>query len=88
MTFFIADEMEIPIESTEISVTGNLDPGKFSGANLEVLAGYQSLEAIIKVKSSASEKEIEKLRTAVEVRCPVSDNIANATAVTISMKSV
>jgi len=88
MTFYIANEMEIPIEGTEISVTGNLDPGKFSGANLDVRAGYQSLEATINVKSSASEEEINKLRTAVEARCPVSDNIANATPVTISMKSI
>ena len=88
MTFYIANEMGIPIEGTEISVTGKLDPGKFSGANLDVRAGYQSLEATINVKSSASEDEIDKLRAAVEARCPVSDNIANATPVTISMKSI
>ena len=88
MTFYIANEMGIPIEGTEISVTGKLDPGKFSGANLNVRAGYQSLEATINVKSSASKEEIDKLRAAVEARCPVSDNIANATPVTISMKSI
>ena len=87
MTFFIANEMGIPIEGTEISVTGKLDPGKFSGANLDVRAGYQSLEVTINVKSSASEEDIEKLRAAVEARCPVSDNITNRTPVSISMKS-
>ncbi|MFK8068412.1 MAG: OsmC family protein [Gammaproteobacteria bacterium] len=88
MTFFIANEMGISIEGTEISISGEIDPGKFSGANLEVRAGYQSLAVTIDVKSSASEEEIEKLRAAVEARCPVSDNISNATPVTISMKSI
>lgn len=88
MTFYIANEMGISIEGTEISVTGKLDPGKFSGANLGVRAGYQSLEVTINVKSSASEEDIEKLRATVEARCPVSDNIANPTPVSISMKSV
>ena len=88
MTFYIANEMGISIEGTEISVTGKLDPGKFSGATLDVRAGYQSLEVTINVKSSASDSEIEILRATVEARCPVSDNIANATPVTISMKSI
>ncbi len=88
MTFYIANEMGITIEGTEISVTGKLDPGKFSGENPDVRAGYQSLEATINVKSSANEEEIDKLRAAVEARCPVSDNIANATPVFISMKSI
>lgn len=88
MTFYIANEMGIAIEGTEISVTGKLDPNKFSGANLDVRAGYQSLEAVINIKSSASESEIEKLRAAVEFRCPVSDNITNSTPVSISMKLI
>ena len=88
MTFYIANEMGISITSTEISVTGKLDPGKFSGSNLDGRAGYQSLEVSIGIRSSASEVEIEKLRAAVETRCPVSDNISNSTPVSISMKSV
>jgi len=88
MTFYIANEMGIDIEGTEISVTGKLDPAKFSGANLDVRAGYQSLEAVINIKSPASEAEIENLRAAVEARCPVSDNITNSTPVSISMNSI
>lgn len=88
MTFYIANEMGISITGTEISVTGKLDPGKFSGVSLDVRAGYQSLEVSISIQSSASEEEIEKLRSAVEARCPVSDNISNSTPVSITMKSV
>lgn len=88
MTFFIANEMNIPVEGTEINITGKLDPSKFAGTDLSVRAGYQEITIDIEVKSSASEEQIAQLLEAVEARCPVSDNITNATPVTISMKAV
>lgn len=85
MTFFIAKEMGIPIEGTEITITGNLDPAKFAGTDMDVRAGYQDINVNICVKSSASAEDLAKLKAAVEQRCPVSDNITNATPVRISM---
>ena len=86
MTFYIANEMGIPVESTEITVAGKLDPGKFSGSDLSARAGYHSLDVSITIKSSASENDVERLKAAVEERCPVSDNISNTTPVKISMQ--
>jgi len=88
MTFFIANEMGIPVDGTEINITGKLDPSKFSGADMSVRAGYQEIAIGIEVKSSASADQIAQLLAAVEARCPVSDNITNATPVTISMTAV
>jgi uncharacterized OsmC-like protein len=39
----------------------------------------------ITVHADASPEQIEKLKQEVETRCPVSDNIGNATPVNISM---
>jgi uncharacterized OsmC-like protein len=85
MVFFIAKEMNIPIEKTEITITGKLDPAKFSGKDMNVRAGYQEIDVQICVTSTASDEEIENLKDAVEQRCPVGDNITNATPVSISM---
>lgn len=85
MTFYIAKEMGIEIEGTEITLDGSLDPAKFAGATQEGRAGYQAIDAEIKVKTKASAEDLAKLLTAVEARCPVSDNIANATPVNLSM---
>jgi len=41
----------------------------------------------IHVKSSASPEQIAKLKSEVEARCPVSDNLANPTPVHITMKA-
>ncbi|MFL6195829.1 MAG: OsmC family protein [Thermoanaerobaculia bacterium] len=39
----------------------------------------------IKVQADASAEQLEKLRQEVEARCPVSDNIGNATPVNIAI---
>ncbi len=88
MTFFIANEMGIPVEGTEIDVVGKLDPAKFAGTDLSVRAGYQEIEIKIQIKSNASAEQVAELLSAVEQRCPVSDNITNATPVSISMTTV
>ncbi len=88
MTFFIAKELGIAIEGTEITLGGSLDPAKFAGTDREVRAGYQAIEVEIKVKSAAPAEEIARLRDEVEARCPVSDNIANPTPVRIAMRGV
>ena len=88
MTFFIAKELGIPVSGTEISVKGVLDPAKFAGTDRGVRAGYQSLEVMIQIKSTASPEQIARLKSEVEARCPVSDNLANPTPVNITMKAL
>lgn len=88
MTFFIANEMGIPVEGTEINITGKLDTSKFAGQDMSIRAGYQEIDIHIQVKSDAPADKIAALLQAVETRCPVSDNITNATPVSISMSAV
>ncbi|MEO1194388.1 MAG: OsmC family protein [Pseudomonadota bacterium] len=87
MTFFIAKEMGVPIEGTEITVGGSLDPAKFAGSDMSVRAGYQSLDVTITVKSDAPAADLERLRAAVEARCPVSDNLSQPTPISIALKA-
>jgi uncharacterized OsmC-like protein len=88
MTFFIAKELGIPVSGTEICVKGVLDPGKFAGTDRSVRAGYQSLEVTIQLKSPATSEQIARLKSEVEARCPVSDNLANPTPMNITMKAL
>ena len=85
MTFFIAKELGIAVRSTEIEVEASLDPGKFAGTDRSVRAGYQSVKVNIKVDADATPDQLAKLREEVEARCPVSDNITNATPVSIAL---
>lgn len=85
MTFFIAKELGIEVKGTEVSVKASLDPRKFAGTSREIRAGYQGVQVTIKVDADATPEQLEKLRSEVEARCPVSDNIANPTAVEIAI---
>jgi uncharacterized OsmC-like protein len=88
MTFFIAKELGIEIRSAEIEVEASLDPGKFAGTDRSVRAGYQEIKVTINVGSDATPDQLAKLREEVEARCPVSDNIANATPVNIAFSTI
>jgi uncharacterized OsmC-like protein len=88
MTFFIAKELGIEIKSTEIEVEASLDPGKFAGTDRSVRAGYQQVKVTINVVSDATPEQLATLKDEVEARCPVSDNIANSTPVSIVLSKV
>jgi uncharacterized OsmC-like protein len=88
MTFFIAKELGIDVKGTEVEVKATLDPAKFAGTNRQVRAGYQAVDVTIRVDSDAPAEQLEKLRSEVEARCPVSDNIANPTPVNISLAAL
>lgn len=85
MTFYIGKELGIEVKGTEIEVEASLNPAKFAGKNREVRAGYQAVNVNIKVHADATPEQLEKLRSEVEARCPVSDNIGGATPVNIEI---
>lgn len=85
MTFFIAKELGIQVNSTEIEVEAALDPAKLAGTDRSVRAGYQTVKVNIKVDADATPDQLARLREEVEARCPVSDNITNATPVSIGL---
>ncbi|HVR97487.1 MAG TPA: OsmC family protein [Thermoanaerobaculia bacterium] len=88
MTFFIGKELGIEVKGTEIDIKASLDPAKFAGTNRSVRAGYQAFHVTIQVDADATPEQLEKLRNEVEARCPVSDNIANATPIHISLTAI
>lgn len=88
MTFFIGKELGIHVKGTEVSVKASLNPAKFAGIDRKVRAGYQAIHVDIKIDADATEEQLEKLRSEVEARCPVSDNIANPTPVHIALTTI
>jgi uncharacterized OsmC-like protein len=85
MTFYIGKELGIEVRGTQVEVKASLDPAKFAGTDRSVRAGYQAVEVAISVDADATSEQLETLRREVEARCPVSDNIGNATPVHIAL---
>ena len=85
MTFYIGKELGIQVRGTEVSVKASLNPAKFAGTDRSVRAGYQGVQVTIKVDADVTPEQLETLRSEVEARCPVSNNIAQPTPVEIAL---
>ncbi len=81
----VAKEMGITMRGIEIELEGGLDPAKFMGQATDVRTGYQNIIASIKPDCDADEDALAQWLEAIESRCPVSDNISNATPVEIRL---
>lgn len=85
--FLVAKEMGFEIRSFEVDIGGELNPAKFMGKSDESRAGYESIKATMKVDTDADEETLKEWVRVVEERCPVSDNLANATPLSIDYRS-
>lgn len=79
----VAKEMEITFRGIEIETEGDLDPAKFLGLSAEGRAGYNAVRVTLKPDADADQATLDKWLEVVKNRCPVSDNIANATPIQI-----
>lgn len=80
----IAAERGITIEGMTIRARGALDPARLSGRKTEARAGFQSIEVEVDLRTDASAEQVADLLRAAEERCPVSDNLAHPTPISIA----
>ncbi|NYI40860.1 OsmC family protein [Demequina lutea] len=85
MVHLAAKEQGVTLTSFSATARGDLDPSKFLGKNLDVRAGYQNVEVNIEVEGDVDADKLAEIARIAESRCPVSDNIANTTPVTIKI---
>ena len=81
----VAKEHGVTLTSFKATARGDLDPGKFMGKNMDVRAGYESIEVVIEVEGDADEAKLAEIAKISETRCPVSDNLAFVTPVSIKI---
>jgi len=82
----VAQEMGFEINALSFDIEGELDPAGFMGKSKNVRPGYQKILVKVDVDSNADEQTLQKWLETIETRCPVSDNLANATPVKITLK--
>ena len=79
----IAAEMGFELNGLTIEAEGVLDPARFMGKSLNERAGYKEIRIKLKPETNADKQVLEKWKEAVS--CPVSDNLVNATPVSIML---
>ncbi len=85
VSYIVAAEMGITINSLSFELEGDLNSAKLFGRSDEQRAGYKEIR--VKIIADVDCDAATKLQwiTAVKARCPVSDNISNETPVRIKI---
>lgn len=81
----VAKEMGFVLKGLTLELAGDLDPAKFLGAETDKRAGYQEIRVSIYPETDAGDAVLAQWLEIVKSRCPVSDNLANPTAVQIGI---
>jgi uncharacterized OsmC-like protein len=77
----VAKEIGIEIDFLNISINGDINPGKFLGISDKERAGFQSLNVLVELATNGTPKQEQELITKAKNRCPVNDNLANPTPI-------
>lgn len=81
----VAGEMGFKLNGLELVLEGDLDPAKFTGKSMDGRAGYNDIRVTIRPNADADKETLDRWLKIVESRCPVSDNISNATPLHIDL---
>jgi uncharacterized OsmC-like protein len=84
---FVASQMNMPIDELKIQIDGSLNPCKFMGISDKDRAGFLAIDVILepKFKNKVSQQQINDWLRETERRCPVTDNIKEATKINIKI---
>jgi uncharacterized OsmC-like protein len=78
-----ARELNIEVKNLRISIKGNLNPARLLGTSLKERAGYKSLDVHVNTDNEIEESLKEQWLQEIENRCPVYDNLRNATPINV-----
>jgi len=84
----VAREMDVDLEDVQATVEGDIDYSAYKGEETDARAGLQDVRVTMTVAADAGDDTLAELRGAVEERCPVSDTLANGTALSVELECV
>ncbi len=80
-----AKELSIDVKDLEIIIDGDLNPERLFGHSFNERAGYQNINVQLKTSNKIEKATKDSWLLAIENRCPVNDNLRNATPINFSL---
>ncbi|MEH6443094.1 MAG: OsmC family protein [Oceanospirillaceae bacterium] len=84
----VAKEMGLTINSLEITANGDINPELLFGKSEKDRAGFKGINIEFRVDAQADQETLDSWLSQVKIRCPVSDNLANTTPLSIALNIV
>lgn len=81
----VADDMGLDLNSVAIEIEGEFDPAKFIGKSPDDRAGFHDITVTIEADTDADDEALQQWVEQTEERCPVTDNMQNATPMDVSV---
>lgn len=81
----VAEELDFPLENFRVDIDGYLNPNRLFGKSLEDRAGYKAIDVKLETTSAIDPELKQRWLDEIEHRCPVNDNLTNATPITFSI---
>jgi uncharacterized OsmC-like protein len=75
----VAGQKKIDLRGVEVEVSGDVNLAVLRGQEKDDRAGFQNINVTIKVDADMTMEEKKAFVEEVDKRCPVSDNLINAT---------
>ncbi|MEQ9466256.1 MAG: OsmC family protein [Ekhidna sp.] len=81
----IAEELDFYLENLKINIDGFLNPNRLFGKSLDERAGYKQIDVRLETTSEIDPELKKKWLAEISHRCPVNDNLTNATPISFSI---
>ena len=79
----IANQRKLAVRGIEVTVEGEIDTDGLLGKPSDKRVGFTAITARVKIDADMSSAEKEKFLHDIDARCPISENLQNATPVNV-----
>lgn len=83
----VASQQKLAVRGIEVALEGEIDTDRLLGKPSARRTGFSAMEARVKLDADLSPAEKERFLREVDERCPISDNLQNATPVKLILVS-
>ena len=81
----IAIQRKLALQGIEIMLEGEIDTDGLLGKPSDKRVGFSAITARVKIDANMSAVEKEKFLHDIDAHCPISENLQNATPVTVTL---
>jgi putative redox protein len=81
----IANQRRLTIRGFRVKVTGEINTDRLLGKSAPARVGFSAIHASVTIDADLSPEEKTTLLHEIDERCPISENLQNATPVTVSL---
>ena len=78
-------QRHLNVRGFEVLLEGELDPDGLLGKPSDKRVGLSAITACVKMDADLGQEEQQELLNEIEKRCPISDNLQNATPVSVTL---